>query len=261
MNYLRFSANVPALRPSVTIGFLALTLTLNVNSVNAAPVPAPTTSAAVQPKHVLKKGKWANLFDGKTLSGWHVYLKEGQPVSDKWTIDDGAIHLASGGAGDLVTDKEYGNFELEVEWKIAEGGNSGIIFHVHEDPKFKSTYQTGPEMQVLDNERHPDAKQGRDGNRTAGSLYDLQKPVTPGAAKPAGEWNKARLVINNGKAEQYLNGKKTAEYPTSGPEWDKMVAESKFKGWEGFGKYATGHIALQDHGNKVWFRNIRIREL
>ncbi len=251
MNNTRFAGHLP-----IAAGLLALAFTLNGSVADAA--PTPDKPAAVSS---LKKGRWETLFDGKTLKGWHIYLKEGQPVSDKWTVDNGAIHLASGGAGDLVTDKEYGNFELEVEWKIAEGGNSGIIYHVHEDSKFKATYNTGPEMQVLDNERHPDAKQGRDGNRTAGALYDLQKPITAGAAKPAGEWNKARLVINNGKAEQYLNGKKTAEYPTSGPEWDKMVAESKFKGWEGFGKYDKGRLALQDHGNKVWFRNIRIREL
>lgn len=261
MNNLRFPALTSSFRPQATVGLLALTITLNLGSAIAATNSNDPKPSSHLFDYLLKKGKWENLFDGKTLTGWHTYLKEGQPVSDKWTVDDGAIHLSGGGAGDLVTNKEYGNFELEVEWKIAEGGNSGIIFHVHEDPKYKATYQTGPEMQVLDNERHPDAKQGRDGNRTAGSLYDLQKPVTLGAAKPAGEWNKARLVINNGKAEQYLNGKKTAEYPTSGPEWDKMVSESKFKGWEGFGKYATGHIALQDHGNKVWYRNIRIREL
>jgi hypothetical protein len=233
----------------ITGGAVALTLLFTVNTTDAAPGP------------VLKKGKWETLFDGKTLNGWHIYQKPGQPVTEKWVVQDGAIHLAQGRAGDLVTDKEFGDFELELEWKIAEGGNSGIIFHVMEDPKYKNTYETGPEMQVLDNERHPDAKQGRDGNRTAGALYDLQKPITPMAAKPAGEWNKARLVISKGKAEQYLNGKKTAEYMTSGPEWDAMVAESKFKGWGGFGKFQTGKIALQDHGNQVWFRNIRIREL
>ncbi|GAB3999603.1 DUF1080 domain-containing protein [Spirosoma daeguense] len=250
MNHTRFSVT-----GSVASGLLALTLTLNVTPVNARINPIH------EPQTVAKKGPWQTLFDGKTLTGWHNYLKAGQPVSEKWTVDNGAIHLTAGGAGDLVTDKEFGDLELEIEWKISEGGNSGIIYHVHEDPKYKATYQTGPEMQVLDNEKHPDAKNGRDGNRTAGALYDLQKPITPNAAKPVGEWNKARLVIKNGRAEQFLNGKKIADYPTSGPEWDKMVSESKFKGWEGFGKYSTGRIALQDHGNKVWYRNIRVREL
>lgn len=208
------------------------------------------------------KGKWESLFNGKDLSGWHTYLKAGQPVTPNgWVVDNGTIHLTKGGVGDLVTDKEYGNFELEIEWKIAKNGNSGIIYHVHEDPKFKSTYLTGPEMQVLDNVGHPDAKQGRDGNRTAGALYDLQKPITPNAAHPAEAWNKARLVVKDGHIEHYLNGKKVADYHNPSPEWDKMVEASKFKGWEGFGKYATGHIALQDHGNLVWYRNIRIREL
>lgn len=208
-----------------------------------------------------KKGKWETLFDGKSLAGWHTYLKGGQPISDKWKVEDKTITLTGGGAGDIITDKEYENFELEIEWKISEKGNSGIMYHVHEDPQFKTTYATGPEMQVLDNERHPDAKAGKNNNRTAGSLYDMLPPTDPSAYKPAGEWNKAKLIVQNGKAEHYLNGKKIVEYPTSGPEWDKMVADSKFKGWAGFGKYAKGHIALQDHGDKVWYRNIRIREL
>lgn len=237
---------------AVRLSVAALAMTLLLGQPNQAS-PTPTNA---------KKGKWETLFDGKSFAGWHSYLKPGEPVTGKWVITDGAIEYSGGrGGADLVTDKEYGDFELELEWKVAEGANSGIIYHVHEDPKYKATYQTGPEMQVLDNERHPDAKQGRDGNRTAGSLYDIQKPITPNAAKPAGEWNKARLVIKNGRGEHYLNGKKTADYPTSGPEWDAMIAQSKFKGWEGFGKYSTGHIALQDHGDKVWYRNIRIRQL
>ncbi|CCH55956.1 protein of unknown function DUF1080 [Fibrisoma limi BUZ 3] len=228
----------------------ALTLTLN----------ATATDTPDAPKR-MKKGKWEKIFDGKTLTGWHNYLKSGQPVSDKWQVEDGAIHLNGRGAGDILTDKDYGNFELELEWKIAEKGNSGIMYHVVEDPKYKTTYMTGPEVQVLDNERHPDAKQGRNGNRTAGSLYDMLPPSDASAYKPAGEWNKVRIVVNNGKAEHYLNGKKIVEYPTSGPEWDKMVENSKFKGWEAFGKAQSGKIALQDHGDQVWYRNIRIREL
>jgi hypothetical protein len=212
----------------------------------------------------MKKGKWETLFDGKSFANWHTFKKAGQSITDtdKWVIADGAMHYTGGrGGGDLVTDKEYGDFELEIDWKIAEKGNSGIIYHVSEDPKYPATYTTGPEMQVLDNERHPDAKAGKNGNRTAGSLYDMLPPMDLSAYKPAGEWNKAKLVIKDGKATHYLNGKKIVEYPTSGPEWDKMVADSKFKTWESFGKYQKGHIALQDHGDQVWYKNIRIREL
>jgi hypothetical protein len=205
-----------------------------------------------------KKAGWKLLFDGKTTKGWHTYLK--QDVSPKWKVENGALTLTGGGAGDIVTDEEFGDFELELEWKIAEGGNSGIMYHVHEDPKFNATYATGPEVQVLDDARHPDAKQGKNGNRVAGSLYDMLPP-TKNATKPAGQFNKVRIVIKDGKAEHYMNGTKIVEYPTTGPEWDKMVEDSKFKGWEGFGKYNKGHIALQDHGNVVTFKNIKIRPL
>ena len=241
-----------------------MTLLLNVPTSTAhrdlAGFPANLPTASLLEKEN-SRNPWQNLFDGKTLSGWHIYQKQGQPVTEKWVVQDDAIHLTGGGVGDLVTDKDYGDFDLELEWKIAQAGNSGIMYHISEEPKFAATYETGPEMQVLDNERHPDAKFGREGNRTAGALYDLQKPITPMAAKPAGEWNKARLVIRKGKARHFLNGKKVADYPTSGPEWDKMVSVSKFKGWGGFGKFQTGKIALQDHGDRVWYRNIRIREL
>ena len=203
--------------------------------------------------------KWVSLFDGKTIDKWHAYNKEGVP--SQWQVEDGAIVLTAGGAGDLVTNDEYEDFELELEWKIAEGGNSGIMFHVVEDKKYNAPYYTGPEVQVLDNERHPDAKQGKNGNRVAGSLYDMLPPSDPSAYKPAGQWNKVRLVIKDGKATHYMNGKKIVEYPTSGPEWDKMVADSKFATWEAFGKSPKGKIAIQDHGDKVWYRNIRIREL
>ncbi len=204
--------------------------------------------------------KWKKLFDGKTFAGWHNYLKK--DVSSKWKIEDGAMVLAEKGAGDLVTDQEFANFELELEWKIAAGGNSGIFFGVLEDPKYQTPYMTGPEVQILDDAKHPDSFVGKAGNHKAGSLYDMLPPSDLAAVKPADEWNKVRLVINNGRAEHYLNGKKIVEYATTGPEWDALVADSKFKGWGGFGKYnAKGKIGLQDHGDKVWFRNIRIKEL
>jgi hypothetical protein len=229
--------------------------TLHITHMTNPEKPAPKDNELTAAE---KKAGWKLLFDGKTTQGWRIYQK--QEVSPKWQVQDGAITLTEGGAGDLITTEEYGDFELELEWKIAEGGNSGIIFHVHEDPKFKATYNTGPEMQVLDDERHPDAKQGKNGNRTAGSLYDMLPPAKK-ATKPAGQWNKVKLVIKDGKAQHWMNGVKTVEYATKGPEWDKMVADSKFKGWEGFGKYDKGHIALQDHGDKVMFKNIKIRPL
>ncbi|TAG16895.1 MAG: DUF1080 domain-containing protein [Cytophagia bacterium] len=204
--------------------------------------------------------KWKTLFDGKSFAGWHNYLKK--DVSSKWKIEDGAMVLAEKGAGDLVTDQEFADFELELEWKIAPGGNSGIFFGVFEDAQYKTPYMTGPEIQVLDDAKHPDSFEGKAGNHKAGSLYDMLPPSDLTAIKPADEWNKARFVLQKGRATHYLNGKKIVEYPISGPEWDAMVAGSKFKGWGGFGKYnAKGKIGLQDHGDKVSFRNIRIREM
>lgn len=245
-----------------------LGLTITASLAVAGPEPHRPPVGPTNPLKVGDKGQWTTLFDGKDFSGWHPYNKPGQAITAPWVIKDGAMYLdakskggAAPGGGDLTTDKEYSNFELELEWKISEGGNSGIMYHVHEDPKFHAPYNTGPEVQVLDDTRHPDAKAGRDGNRTAGCLYDMLPPGNRTAVKPVGEWNKVRLVINNGRAQQYLNGKLMADYATNGPEWDKLVADSKFKGWEGFGKYTTGHIALQDHGDSVWYRNIRIKEL
>jgi Domain of Unknown Function (DUF1080) len=204
--------------------------------------------------------KWKKLFDGKSFAGWHNYLKK--DVSSKWQIEDGAMVLTGKGGGDLITDQEYANFELELEWKIAPGGNSGIFFGVFEDPKYSTPYMTGPEIQVLDDAKHPDSFAGKAGNHKAGSLYDMLPPADLTVVKPANEWNKARVILNNGRAEHYLNGKKIVEYATAGPDWDAMVANSKFKNWGGFGKYnAKGKIGLQDHGDKVWYRNIRIKEL
>jgi hypothetical protein len=249
-----FTLNYSAQSP-VSVSNLGQYLWCTLNGVPAARLTS-SPDESMQPES--SKAEWKTLFDGKSTKGWHTYLK--QDISPLWAVKDGALVLTGKGAGDIVTDQQYGDFELELEWKISEGGNSGIMYHVQEDPKFKATYNTGPEMQVLDDERHPDAKQGTNGNRTAGSLYDMLPPAKK-ATKPAGQWNKVKLVIKNNKAEHWMNGVKTVEYPTSGPGWDKMVEKSKFKGWEGFGKYQKGHIALQDHGDKVWFRNIRIREL
>ncbi len=204
-----------------------------------------------------KKGKWVQLFNGKTLDGWHSYLQE--KVNPQWTVENGVIALTGKGGKDLLTDQLFENFELELEWKISEGGNSGVMFHVHEDPKYKSADVTGPEMQVLDNERHPNAKQGP--KRTAGSLFDMVAPADPGVYKPAGQWNKIRIVVSRKHVQYYMNGKKIVEYVIDSPEWVEMLEKSKYKGWEGYARYDKGAIALQDHGDKVWFKNIRIKTL
>lgn len=215
--------------------------------------------ALVKNEAQAQKGKWVKLFDGKTTNGWHSWQESS--VLPQWKVEDGAIVLAEKGGKDLVTDKEYADFELELEWKISEGGNSGIIYHVIEDKKYCCPYSTGPEIQILDDVKHPDAKAGKDGNHKSASLYDMLPPSDFTATKPAGEWNKAKVIIKNGHGESWLNGKKLVEFSTMGPEWEKLVANSKFKTWEGFGISQKGKIALQDHGNKVSFKNIRIKEL
>ncbi|MCX2739740.1 3-keto-disaccharide hydrolase [Pontibacter anaerobius] len=205
-----------------------------------------------------KADGWVLLFDGKSMEHWRGFKKDAVPAA--WQIEDGAIALVGKGGGDIVTKEEYQDFELMLDWKISEGGNSGIFFNVSEEPKFRYTFQTGPEMQIIDDERHPDAKQGKNGNRKAGTNYDLH-PLSEPAVKPAGEYNTVRLVVKGGNVEQYLNGKKVVEYALWSPEWEHMVQESKFVSMPDYGRYKRGHIALQDHGDKVWFKNIKIRPL
>jgi hypothetical protein len=208
-----------------------------------------------------KKQGWVLLFDGTSTKGWHTYLKS--TASPAWGVADGAIALdqaaKKNGApgGDLVTDAEYENYELSYEWKISPGGNSGLIFSVHEDPSLGQTYLSGPEMQVLDDDGHPD---GKNPKHNAGELYDLIK-ASSRPAKPVGQWNTAKLSKKDGHLILWLNGVKTAETTMGTPEWDALVAKSKFHDWKEFGKYPKGHIALQDHGNDVWYRNIKIRVL
>lgn len=210
-----------------------------------------------------KKEGWKLLFDGKSLKGWRTFKTK--VAGAAWNIQDGAIHLTNSekegyqvkGGGDLITDKEYENYELTLEWKIQACGNSGIIFNVVEADQYNETWRTGPEMQVLDNTCHPDAKIIR---HRAGDLYDLIS-CSEETVKPAGEWNKVRLVNDHSKLTFYLNGEKVVSATMHSPEWDELVANSKFKDMPDFGKATKGHIALQDHGNEVWFRNIKIKDL
>lgn len=203
---------------------------------------------------------WVSLFDGQTTNGWHTYLRD--TVTAAWTAVDGELRfnpeVERNQRGDIVTDGEYENYELELEWKIASGGNSGIIFSVHEAPEYNATYVTGIEMQVLDN---IDAADNKIENHLAGSLYDLIGTAEVSQPKPVGEWNQARIRKNEGQITLWLNGVQTADVTIGTPEWEEVLNASKFKDWEAFANYPKGKIALQDHGDVVAYRNIRIKEL
>lgn len=213
-----------------------------------------------------KADGWVSLFDGKEATGWRGFNEKDLP--ENWTIVDGALYCAESGrgeagaenGGDIVYDKIFENFKLSLEWKIGEGGNSGI-FYLAQEGKDK-IWRTAPEMQVLDNERHIDAELGKDGNHQAGSLYDLI-PAKPQNAKPAGEWNSVEILVYKGTVIHRQNGEQVVEYHLWTPEWEEMIKNSKFPeynpDWANVAK--KGLIGLQDHGDDVWYRNIKIKEM
>lgn len=199
---------------------------------------------------------WVSLLDGTTTSGWHSYGKG--KAGDRWKVADGTIYLdtAVKEGGDLVTDAEYDNFSLKLEWKIAPKGNSGIIFYTNEDTsQYKATYNTGLEMQVLDNDGHPDGKITK---HRAGDLYDLIS-CSKETVKAVGEWNEVEIMSKDGKLDFFLNGTNVVSTMLWDENWKKSVAGSKFKTMTGFGTFKKGRIALQDHGDMVWYRNIKIK--
>lgn len=226
--------------------------------------PKEETIQATEAQTEHEESGWVTLFDGTSFNGWHLY-NEGE-IDEPWKLEDGTMvfyppkEKKEGESYNIVTDQEYTNFVLSLEWKISEGGNSGIFWGVYESEKYEKPYLTGPEIQVLDDENHPDAKNGT--THQAGALYDMIAP-TEKAVKPAGEWNTVELTVNHetNHGQVILNGKKVVEFPVHGPEWDDMVSKSKFADWEGFGAYKTGKIGLQDHSDIVAYRNIKIKEL
>lgn len=206
-----------------------------------------------------REAGWMLLFDGQTTNGWRGYRSDSLP--SKWVITEDALHFnpaAEGAGGDIMTGETFDNFELSLEWKIGECGNSGIFYRVMEDERYANTYHTAPEYQVLDNSCHPDAQNGLD--RTAAANYALDAPMKD-ASKPAGEWNQTRIVVDSAHVEHWLNGEKVVEYTLWTDEWKAKVAATKFNEWKDYGLAKSGHIALQDHGDPVWYRNIKVRPL
>jgi hypothetical protein len=209
--------------------------------------------------------QWIYLFNGEDLEGWHIYNK-GKQNFNGWSVSDGVLvfdpaNRTEATNADLVTDQTYTSFELDLEWMISEEGNSGVFWGVVEEKQYDHTYDTGPEVQVLDDNWTAYLEERGDIQR-AGSLFNVMAPSAI-VSKPAGQWNHFLIHIDHAQNEGFVvfNGVETLRFPVNGPEWEALVAGSGFKDAPGFGKARTGHIALQDHGNQVAFRNIKIREL
>jgi hypothetical protein len=233
------------------IAVLAL-LPLSCTSQSQPPPPQASPAGQNTLSDAEKAAGWRLLFDGTTTAGWRSY---GKPtLSDGWVVRDGAL-TRTGAGGDIISNDQFGNFELSIDWKIEPGGNSGIFYRASEERD--EIYWNAVEMQVLDDAKHPD---GQNPLQSAGAAYDLY-PAPRGHVRPGGEWNTARLVVNGKHVEHWLNGFKLLEYELGSADWNSKVAGSKFKPHPRFGKNTRGHIGLQDHGNVVAYRNIKIREL
>ena len=249
--------------PSVAARFRARLLpALGVGILGCAPVLFAGQAAAQQaqrlepPINALtdaeREAGWELLFDGRTTDGWRGYMMRTAP--DGWQVVDGELTRVGRGR-DLITTDQFENFDLTLEWKVEPGGNSGILFRAVEGPE--QIYMGAPEMQILDDENHPD---GRSPLTSVGSNYALH-PAPRGLARPVGEWNSLRILVNGNHVEQWLNGVRTVEYELGSADWLERVAASKFSQWPEYGQASRGHIGLQEHGDRVAFRNIKIRRL
>ena len=239
------------------LSLIVVTLIIAASAQNEKPINQLTNAE--------KSAGWRLLFDGKTFNGWRGFHSD--KVPEGWAIENGCIkkmqaegELGRAG-GDLITVDQFDNFEFSVEWKISQGGNSGIKYLVSESLPPSGRSAVSFEYQVLDDKNHPDAKAGIAGNRTSGSLYDLIPASKAKVLKPVGEFNLTRILIKGNHIEHWLNGVKVVEFERGSENLKQHIAESKFKTTKGFGEIAKGHILFQDHGNAVWFRNIKVRAL
>jgi hypothetical protein len=230
-------------------------------------ITAPAQS--YDPANKLSKAEedagWRLLFDGNSFNGWRGFHNDKVPAG--WAIEDGCIKKIPGrgelgqAGGDMITVDQFDNFEFSIEWKLAKGSNSGIKYLVSESLPPAGRSGVSFEYQVLDDDNHPDAKAGIGGNRTAGSLYDLIPASKAKKINPIGEFNQTRIVVKGNHIEHWLNGVKVVEFERGGDELKQHIAKSKFKNTKGFGETAKGHILLQDHGDAVWYRNIKIHAI
>lgn len=229
-------------------------------SANNTSQSMPNTLSAME-----KRNGWVLLFDGKSSDGWRGAYKDGFP-DQGWKIEGGELVVIksdgreSRNGGDIITKEQYDNYELTLEAKLTPGANSGVKYFVTERLPKSPGSAIGLEFQLLDDALHPDAKLGKNGNRTVGSLYDLI-PAQTKKAKSIGEWNQVRIVSKNKHIEHWLNGSKVVEYDRGNADFRALVAESKYKNYQGFGEAVEGHLLLQDHGDEVHYRNIKLRKL
>ena len=244
-----------AMAPPLRLTLLLLTFVLSCVLFTACTTQqaAETPEATMETAPVDAEG-WEVLFDGSDLDAWAGYAQDEAPAA--WQIEDGVLRLVPGDdGGDLVTREAYGDFELALEWKISDCGNSGVFYRADEDHDY--IWQTAPELQVIDDACHPDA---RFPSHRAGSNYDLHAAPS-GIVRPAGAWNETRIVARAQHVEHWLNGQKVAEYEQGSEAWVARVAASKFRAMPDYGTHLSGVIGLQDHGDPVWYRDIRIRRL
>ena len=220
-------------------------------------IVAAVLTAAPAANEVVMQDGWTNLFDGKSLTGWRGYSQP-DATKTRWKVESGMLTVDPGdgtdtrGARDLITVATYDNFDLAFEWKVTPGGNSGLKYFVLED----RPSAIGHEYQIIDDEKHADAKIGP--HRQTAAFYDVL-PAANRPIKPAGEFNQSRVVVKGQHVEHYLNGTRVLQYELSSPALQAAIDKSKFKGIERFGKPQKGHILLQDHGDRVWYRSVKIR--